>query len=180
MDCTTKQKISLYLFAVCFSFSTIGIITFHDVFGEQNGSRFSISKLVGEEGSGDGQFRVPHSIAFDSLKNVYVTDTNNHRVQKFTSDGQFVSKWGTEGTGDGEFSLPLGIDTDSLDNVYVADQGKSDIQKFTSDGQFVSKWGTEEFGNIKLKQIEDIEIDSYDNIYITDRGAHQILKITLK
>jgi hypothetical protein len=28
---------------------------------------------------------------------VYVVDMNNERVQKFTSDGQFISKWGTTG-----------------------------------------------------------------------------------
>ena len=59
------------------------------------------------------QFMVPHSMAFDSEGNIYVTDVNNHRIQKFTSDGEFITKWGTEGNGDGEFSSPEGIDVDS-------------------------------------------------------------------
>ncbi len=109
------------------------------VFGEQDNSYLSPSKLIGTGGSGDGEFTIPHSIAFDSLGNMYVTDTDNHRVQKFTPDGQFISKWGTLGSGDGEFSHPEGIDIDSFGYVYVAATGNTHIQKFTPDGQFISK-----------------------------------------
>jgi len=37
----------------------------------------------GSQGSGDGQFEAPYGIAVDSSTNVYVTDTLNHRIQKF-------------------------------------------------------------------------------------------------
>jgi len=40
---------------------------------------------------------------------VYVSDWFNHRIQKFTSEGVFVSKWGTEGTGDGQFIQPATV-----------------------------------------------------------------------
>ena len=39
----------------------------------------------------------------DSTGNVYVADTWNYRVQKFTSNGAFITKWGSEGSGDGQF-----------------------------------------------------------------------------
>ena len=68
----------------------------------------------GEKGTGDAEFNVPHSIAFDAKDNMYITDEKNNRVQKLTSDGTFVTKWGMKGTGDGEFNLPEGIDVDSL------------------------------------------------------------------
>ena len=41
---------------------------------------------------------------------MYVTDADNHRIQKFNSDGEFITEWGREGSGDGEFSsLIFGI-----------------------------------------------------------------------
>ena len=46
---------------------------------------------------GDGQFNAPAGVAVASDGSVYVTDSGNHRIQKFTSEGVFVSKWGTEG-----------------------------------------------------------------------------------
>ena len=74
---------------------------------------------------------------------VYVTDHSNHRIKKFTSDGTFVSQWGTYGGGDGQFHYPTGVTVASDGSVYVAGPANSRIQKFTSDGVFVSKWGTE-------------------------------------
>ena len=58
---------------------------------------------------GDGQFNAPAGVAVASDGSVYVTDSGNHRIQKFTSEGVFVSKWGTEGTGDGQFIQPATV-----------------------------------------------------------------------
>ncbi|MEM2760711.1 MAG: hypothetical protein QXW73_07990, partial [Nitrososphaerales archaeon] len=55
----------------------------------------------GSFGSADGQFRAPSGVAVDSSGNVYVADTNNNRIQKFTSTGTFLTKWGSSGTGNG-------------------------------------------------------------------------------
>ena len=93
----------------------------------------------GTKGSGEGEFNVPHSIAFDSKDNMYITDEENNRIQKFTSNGTFLTEWGSKGTDDGEFNRPEGIDLDSLGYVYVADTGNSRVQKFTSNGNFVTK-----------------------------------------
>ena len=40
------------------------------------------------------------------LGNVYVADTYNHRIKKFDSNGNFITKWGRKGTGDGQFDRP--------------------------------------------------------------------------
>jgi hypothetical protein len=37
----------------------------------------------GSEGSDEGEFKKPHSIAIDSFGNLFVTDTGNDRIQKF-------------------------------------------------------------------------------------------------
>jgi len=78
---------------------------------------------------------------------VYVADSWNNRIQKFTKDGRFLSAWGSYGSGDGQFNYPRGIaiDTDGL--VYVADSWNNRIQKFTKDGQFLSAWGSEGSGD---------------------------------
>lgn len=40
----------------------------------------------GTKGSGDGQFRNPCEVAVDGIGNVYVADTFNNRIQKFSKD----------------------------------------------------------------------------------------------
>ena len=85
----------------------------------------------GSSGTGDGQFNAPLGVATDGNGNVYVADTNNNRIQKFTSTGTFLTTWGSFSySGNGQFNGPFGVATDGNGNVYVADEGNSRIQKF--------------------------------------------------
>jgi len=63
----------------------------------------------GGQGTGDGEFDFAGGVAVASDGSVYVSDWFNHRIQKFTSEGVLVSKWGTEGTGDGQFIQPATV-----------------------------------------------------------------------
>jgi len=83
------------------------------------------------EGTGDGEFDSPGSVAVAPDGSVYVSDYLNNRIQKFTPEGVFVSKWGTEGTSDGEFDGPTFVAEASDGSVYVADSGNYRIQKFS-------------------------------------------------
>jgi len=69
-------------------------------------------------------------VAVASDGSIYVSDTNNHRIQKFTSEGVFVNKWGTDGTGYRQFLYPAGVAVASDGSVYVADSVNHRIQKF--------------------------------------------------
>ncbi|MFQ5970464.1 MAG: 6-bladed beta-propeller, partial [Nitrososphaerales archaeon] len=51
-------------------------------------------KTWGSPGTDDGKFSSPTTVAVDSSGYLYVTELNNHRVQKFDSDGRFITKWG--------------------------------------------------------------------------------------
>ncbi len=80
-------------------------------------------------GTGNGQFIYLLGLAVASNGSVYVADAFNNRIQKFTSEGVFVSTWGTEGSDDGEFQYPGGVAVASDGSVYVADSENYRIQK---------------------------------------------------
>jgi len=120
----------------------------------------------GSQGTGDGQFDFSNGsigrggITVDSNDNIYVADAFNSRVQKFTSTGTFIAKWGSQGTGDGQFASADIIAVDSNDNVYVGDHTAKRIQKFTSTGTFLGQWSL-------VYTPHGIDIDASGYIYIS-------------
>jgi len=81
-----------------------------------------------------GQFDYPVGIGFDSEDNLYVTESNNDRVQVFTSSGEYSYSIGTGTSGDapGQFNNPYGVDVESNGLIYVSDSQKSRVQVFTA------------------------------------------------
>ena len=87
-------------------------------------------------GTGFGEFRLPYQVAIDGKGLVWVTDTDNERVQVFTRDGQFVRAFGANGAngstggGPGEFTKPYGAASDCKGNVYITEQENRRVQVF--------------------------------------------------
>jgi len=94
----------------------------------------------GSQGSGDGQFSYPSGIATDAAGNVYVADSDNHRIQKFTGAGVYLTQWGSQGSGGGQFRGPTGVATDVAGDVYVADLQNHRIQKFSGAGAYLTQY----------------------------------------
>jgi hypothetical protein len=91
--------------------------------GTDKGSRMRVLRFAkdgkfltawGKEGTGPGEFNVPHGIALDSSGRVFVADRGNNRIQIFDQAGKYLGEWK-------QFGKPCGIFIDSKDNIYVAD-----------------------------------------------------------
>ncbi|HEX5573980.1 MAG TPA: hypothetical protein VFX26_05575, partial [Nitrososphaeraceae archaeon] len=99
-------------------------------------------KQIGMKGDEKGQFTNPHSLAVDNLGNLFVGDTGNKRVQKFSPDGTFITSWGSEGNKSGQF---MGLHDVAVDPegkfVYTVELKNHRVQKFYSNGSFITKWG---------------------------------------
>jgi sugar lactone lactonase YvrE len=124
-------------------------------------------------------FKYPQDIALDTNGNFYVIDLEIDRVQKFTSEGNFILQWGVRGFGEGEIFSPECVAVDKSGNVYVADSVNFRIQKFTPDGQYVMGWKADDSENQEYISFAGIDIDSSDMIYVTDNVNHNIQKYTI-
>jgi uncharacterized protein (TIGR03663 family) len=139
----------------------------------------------GSQGAAPGQFTDPRGVAVDGEGRVYVADGNNHRIQVFDPDGQFITQWGSQGVGPGQFQEPWGVAVDQDGNVYVADTWNHRLQKFDSEGRFLLQWGT--FGDTQgaivgqesvLYGPRDIAVDSAGDLYVTDTGNKRVMKFS--
>lgn len=133
----------------------------------------------GQQGNGNNQFNRPNSIAFDSQGFLYVADTENHRIMKFTCYGAYVHQWGNFGKRKNEFIYPLGISTDPNNNVFVTD-GTGKIKKFDSDGNFITSFGKLGMADGQFNVPSGIDTQNGKYIYIADRYNQRIQIFSLQ
>ena len=76
-------------------------------------------KSFGRLGSGAGELKGPHVLAFDSQGRLFVADRSNSRVAIFDQDGKYITAWT-------QFGRPSGIFIDKNDVLYVADSESED------------------------------------------------------
>ena len=126
-------------------------------------------------GFAHGEFFWPTGIAVDTNDFVYVADRRNHRIQKFTADGEFVKEWGFLGSELGRLYNPRDIAVGADGGIYVVDETNHRIQKFTADGQLLAQWGGKGAEGGLLDTPFDIAIGPDGRVYVVDRGNTRIV-----
>jgi uncharacterized protein (TIGR03663 family) len=138
------------------------------------------------QGDGRGQFNEPWGIAVDGDGNVYVSDTWNHRIQKFDNQGNFITMWGQFGSTSGElgqaglFYGPRSVTLGQDGNVYVMDTGNKRIQAFTPDGEYVAQYGGAGVVEGRFDEPVGLAQDAAGNWYVADTWNRRIQKFDSK
>jgi DNA-binding beta-propeller fold protein YncE len=107
---------------------------------------------------------------------LYVSDTNNKRVQVFDSSGAPVFKFGKEGDQKGQFKFPYGITGDKEGNVYVADLYNGNISIFTTKGKFIKYFDDKKK---LIKSPAGLRIFD-EKLYVTDVQQNKVYVFNLK
>lgn len=151
----------------------------------------------GSPGSSDGSgssasFSSPWGIAIDSAGNVFVADSQNHKIRKISSSGVVTTfaGSGTPGSLDGQdegagFDTPLGLAVDAAGILHVADRGNHKIRRISTTGLVSTLAGSgasgssNGTGNAATFQLpNDIAVGADGSVFVADSGNRLIRKIT--
>lgn len=150
------------------------------------GAKDDAGKTNGKAGTGVGEFNAPTGIDVEEKVNnegqkyyrIYVSDSNNNRVQTFNYDGTSLTYWRlTSGETDYPFSFPAGIRID--DKIYVADLKNNRIVILSKEDNsflnYLKAFGgyTDEGENGKFREPSDISADS-TYLYVVDSQNDRI------
>jgi sugar lactone lactonase YvrE len=111
------------------------------------GTGYVLVGMWGKDGTAKGQFSGARGIATDKAGKVYVADTNNNRIQMFTSNGTFLRAWGSVGDHANQFQNPRDVAISPDGTVWVADEENVRLVQFP-------RGGGKEMGAVTLSRTE--------------------------
>ncbi len=132
---------------------------------------------AGEGGiAAPGTFNEPWDVAVAPDGSVYVSDTWNHRIQRFTAEGEYMSSFGSFGqTGEPDaFWGPRAIAIDDEGRLFIADTGNKRIVVFDESGNSVGQFGG--FG-LQLGGLDEpvgVDIDADGRVFVADTWNQRV------
>ena len=126
----------------------------------------------GQQGSSKGMFNGPCGVAVNEGDEIAVSDSGNHRVQVFSSDGIYLRSFGEEGYRQGQFQTPSGIAFGTNDYIIVGESGNQFIQIFNGEGKYLSHFCS----NSSSTKSPGLSVDSDGNIIVPD-CQNKLIKI---
>jgi len=147
---------------------------------DAEGNVIKVWGVFGDAAAGQappGSFNEPWGIALGGDGSVYVADTWNHRIQKFTPDGEFITTWGYFGQAETPLALwgPRDVAVDDEENrVFVTDTGNKRIVVYDSEGNFISEFGEVGLSPGQFDEPVGITIGSAGQIFVADTWNQRV------
>jgi sugar lactone lactonase YvrE len=123
-----------------------------------------------------GELNEPMGIVVDKTGNVYVADTNNHRIQKFDASGKYAAAWPVpKGAWDpGQYLEPF-LGVDALGNVYATAPTAKAVLKYSPEGQLLGQ--KQEARGKSLNLPTGLQVDPDGTVYVVDTGANGVIEL---
>lgn len=122
-----------------------------------------------------GELKDPGGVAVDNVRNrVYVTNTKNHVISVFNTEGYFIENLGARGSDPGYFNFPTQIAIDSEGNIYVVDTGNFRVQVLTPEGKPLRQVGGVGVRIGQFARPKGVGISPQGYVFVTDAMFHGV------
>jgi DNA-binding beta-propeller fold protein YncE len=130
-------------------------------------------KKFGKPGGKQGEFLYPNGITMSDDGLMFVSDSNNARVQVFNDNGSFAYEF--KGPKEDSLALPRGLAFDKNNRLHVVDTLKHKVFIYTKQGKLLKSYGSLGSRGAGLSYPNAIAFDdTYENIYIADKQNNRL------
>ncbi|MBN1479858.1 hypothetical protein EH223_18285 [candidate division KSB1 bacterium] len=164
----------LRLFFILYWFSVLAVSC---AFCKNLNARFLFA--FGEKGDRPGQFFRPLGVSSDANGNIYVTDSGNNRLQKFSPHGELISFIGGFGWEKEQFQSPIDIFVYNSLDIYIADYDNNRIERYDKDLNWLASYYSNENWNPKyqFQFPQSVCISLHGEFFIVDSENDRIIKL---
>ena len=137
---------------------------------------------TGTPGSASNLLNEPHGIFVDRNFNLYVADSGNNRIQRFSSgQSNGITVAGAGSSIAVALNYPTAVILDANGNLFIADTNNDRIVRTDSTGFrcIVGCTGLSGSGADQLDKPWSLSFDSYGNLFVTDQSNSRIQKFVL-
>ncbi|GAB4444246.1 MAG: hypothetical protein Kow00120_13880 [Anaerolineae bacterium] len=130
---------------------------------------------VAGQAARDGYLNEPWGVAVADDGRIFVADTWNHRIQVFTPEGEFVTKWGQFGTDNDPYAFygPRNVAVQG-EEVFVVDTGNKRVRVYDLEGNFLRDIGSGGLGPGELNEPVGLDLDADGNLYVADTWNRRV------
>lgn len=127
---------------------------------------------------GQGLFTAPHGCRIDPQGSLWLTDTGDHQVMRFTTGGRLLATYGTRnrpGRDQTHFNQPADIAFGPSGDIYIADgYGNARVVRLSASGKYLGAWGRRGTGPGEFRLVHSIAVDASGHVYVVDRANARI------
>ena len=140
----------------------------------------SFNRVLGERGSGQGQFFRPAGVSVNPQDHVFVVDMGNERIQRLDETGAFVSEIGGFGWDAYQFNRPTGISAEDGLEIWVADRHNRRLVHLDGDLHWIRVIRYEVTDGVQqdLGYPADVAPAADGTLWFTDQDTDRLRSIT--
>ncbi len=132
----------------------------------------------GSQGQAPGEFNTPQALALADDGTLFVVDSQNNRIQLFTSKGKFLRTVGGFGFAPDQFDFPTDIWVKSILNIYVADYNNRRLQRYDRQMNYLAQLKSnpnwpEDF---QFAEVLSCALNSQNDLFLLDAQENKVVK----